>query len=75
MLNGKEINKLFIGERLLRGLVYLSEDRQLFGLNFDVSLVWNVCVFIYNFRGFWAKIAKDNVILERYRRALNIKFN
>lgn len=27
MLNGKEINKLFIGERLLRGLVYLSEDR------------------------------------------------
>lgn len=75
MLNGKEINKLFIGECLLCGLVYLLEDCQLFGLNFDVLLVWNVCVFIYNFCGFWVKIVKDNVILECYCWVLNIKFN
>ena len=73
MLNGKEINKLSTGERLLRGLVYLPEDRQVSGLFLDAPVRWNTVMF--NQPSWWQQRQREAAVVERYHRALGIKLN
>ncbi|EKT62320.1 autoinducer 2 ABC transporter ATP-binding protein LsrA [Providencia burhodogranariea] len=70
----QSIKKMRIGERLDKGLVYLPEDRQASGLFLDASLSWNIGSLTLNRSTFWTRQAFDDAVLERYRRALNIKF-
>ncbi|MBR0574234.1 MULTISPECIES: autoinducer 2 ABC transporter ATP-binding protein LsrA [Pasteurellaceae] len=75
LFDDQEISTLNIKERLQKGIVYLPEDRQASGLYLDAPLTWNTCGLTYSNMGLWINSAKENAILERYHRAIGIKFS
>lgn len=73
--NRQAISQISIKKRLEKGVVYLPEDRQASGLYLDAPLTWNICGLTYNNMGFWINTTKESAILERYYRAIGIKFS
>ncbi|MEA9391454.1 autoinducer 2 ABC transporter ATP-binding protein LsrA [Acerihabitans sp. TG2] len=73
-LEGRDIGQLTLGERLAAGLVYLPEDRQASGLYLDAPLYWNTGALAASRTQWWLHPRKERAILERYHRALGIKY-
>lgn len=72
-LENREISGDRTKSRLDRGLIYLPEDRQVSGLFLDAPIRWNTVVL--NESGLWQQSRRESAIVERYHRALGIKFN
>lgn len=68
----QEISHDSIKQRLQKGLVYLPEDRQAAGLFADASICWNTT--LLQDPTFWIRPKREAAVVERYRRALGIKF-
>ncbi|MEE3608939.1 autoinducer 2 ABC transporter ATP-binding protein LsrA [Avibacterium paragallinarum] len=71
----EEISHFNLKQRLQKGIVYLPEDRQHSGLYLSAPLTWNICALTYFNQGLWLNENKENAILERYQRAMGIKYS
>ena len=72
-LENREISRSSSRERLAAGLIYLPEDRQASGLFLDAPVRWNAVLF--NQPSPWQDSRREAAVVERYRRALGIKFS
>ncbi|WP_413735718.1 autoinducer 2 ABC transporter ATP-binding protein LsrA [Sodalis sp. RH21] len=73
-LEGRDIGGLALNARLAAGLVYLPEDRQASGLYLDAPLYWNTGALAAARNDWWLSPRREKAALERYHRALGIKY-
>jgi AI-2 transport system ATP-binding protein len=71
-LENRDISDASTRARLAAGLVYLPEDRQVSGLFLDAPVRWNTVMF--NQPSLWQQNKREAAVVERYHRALGIKF-
>ncbi|TKI06153.1 autoinducer 2 ABC transporter ATP-binding protein LsrA [Martelella alba] len=73
-LEGRDMGRLSLTQRLEAGLVYLPEDRQASGLYLDAPLYWNAGALADERRRWWLRPGREKAVLARYQRALGIRY-